>query len=98
MPNIPEYGTNNAHMFYLICNSLEERTKLIAYLKANEILSVFHYISLHSSPYYMDKYDGGELSNCDMYADSLVRLPMYYELKLSQVDYIVSKIKECFEK
>lgn len=98
LPNIPDDGTNNAHMFYLICNSLEERTKLIAHLKSNEILSVFHYISLHSSPYYLDKYDGEELSNCDMYADCLVRLPMYYELELSQVDYIVSKIKECFEK
>lgn len=98
IPNIPDYATNNAHMFYLICNSLEERTKLITFLKSNGVLSVFHYLSLYSSPYYLDKHDGRKLYMSDMYTDCLVRLPMYYELELSQVDYIVSNIKKFFDK
>lgn len=52
LPYIPDYATNNAHMFYIICRSLEERSALIAHLRANDILSVFHYLSLHKSPFY----------------------------------------------
>ena len=85
LPNIPDYATNNAHMFYLLCNNLEERTALIKNLKDNGILAVFHYLSLHSSPYYQNKHDGRELLECDRYADCLVRLPMYYDLKDEEV-------------
>lgn len=81
LPVIPSYATNNAHMFYLVCNSLEERTALIKHLKDNGVLAVFHYLSLHSSPYYQEKHDGRALPECDRYADCLVRLPMYYDLK-----------------
>lgn len=88
LPVIPEYATNNAHMFYLVCNSLEDRTQLIQRLKDAGILAVFHYLSLHSSPYYKDKYEGRELPNCDRFADCLVRLPMYYEMSIEDVDYI----------
>lgn len=88
LPDIPEYATNNAHMFYLVCNSLEERTALIKKLKENDILAVFHYLSLHSSPYYQDKHDGRILPNCDRYADCLVRLPMYYELTVEEIGAI----------
>ncbi len=52
LPEIPEYATNNAHMFYIVCRSLEERSALIKHLKENDILSVFHYLSLHKSPFY----------------------------------------------
>lgn len=86
---LPEYATNNAHMFYIVCNSLEERSKLITYLKEHNIFAVFHYLSLHSSPYYSDKHDGRALPNCDHFADCLVRLPMYYELEEKDVDYII---------
>ena len=91
---LPEYATNNAHMFYLVCNSLEERSQLIKRLKDNGILAVFHYLSLHSSPYYTDKHDGRELLECDRYADCLVRLPMYYDLKDEEVREICDIIKE----
>ena len=94
LPNIPTYATNNAHMFYLVCNSLEERSQLIKRLKDNGILAVFHYLSLHSSPYYTDKHDGRELLECDRYADCLVRLPMYYDLKDEEVREICDIIKE----
>ena len=96
-PLLPDYATNNAHMFYLVCNSLEDRTKLIAHLKQNEILAVFHYLSLHSSPYYFDKHDGRELPNCDMFADCLVRLPMFYELEEEDVKNIIKKINTIWE-
>ena len=88
LPDIPNYATNNAHMFYLVCNSLQERTALIQKLKENDILAVFHYLSLHSSEYYKDKHDGRELPECDRYADCLVRLPMYYELNEDDLEKI----------
>lgn len=93
LPDLPEYATNNAHMFYLVCHSLEERSALIQRLKDNGILAVFHYLSLHSSPYYTPRHDGRELPECDRYADCLVRLPLYYDLELSQVDEICSVIR-----
>ena len=85
LPKISDYATNNAHMFYLVCNSLEERTKLITHLKANDILAVFHYLSLHSSDFYKHKHDDRELPNCDKFADCLVRLPLFYEMSLDDV-------------
>ena len=92
MPDVPGYATNNAHMFYLVCNSLEERSSLIKTLKDKGILAVFHYLSLHSSPYYQDKHDGRDLSICNHYADCLVRLPMYYDLALDEVEAICETI------
>lgn len=94
LPDVPEYATNNAHMFYLVCNNLEERTALIKKIKENGAQAVFHYLSLHSSEYYKDKHDGRELPNCDRYADCLVRLPLFYELEEKQVDYITDVINE----
>ena len=94
LANIPDYATNNAHMFYLVCNSLEERTALIKHLKDNGVLAVFHYLSLHSSPYYTYKHDGRVLSECDRYADCLVRLPMYYDLEDESVVQISKMIEE----
>lgn len=97
MPNIPEYATNNAHMFYLVCRSLEERTRLIAYLKENGITAVFHYLSLHLSDYYTsNNTDTPNLPECDHYADCLVRLPMYYELKNEEVLKVVDLINKFF--
>ncbi len=93
LPDIPEYATNNAHMFYLVCNSLQERTTLIKKLKDNDILAVFHYLSLHSSEYYKDKHDGRVLPECNRYADCLVRLPMYYDLSENDTELICKIIK-----
>ncbi len=117
LPDIPPYATNNAHMFYIVCRSFDERSALIAWLKQNGILSVFHYLSLHRSKFYtthpehrpvnLDKTvaDGDEqivvgldLPNCDHFADCLVRLPLFYELTDSEVDFILSKINEFYSK
>ena len=97
LPVFPDYGTNNAHMFYLVCRDLEERTKLINFLKDRDIQAVFHYLSLHKSPYYTDKHDGRELPNCDRFADCLVRLPMFYELKPQEVVAISELISEFYK-
>lgn len=88
LPDVPDYATNNAHMFYLVCPSLKYRTALMKFLKENDVMTTFHYLPLHSSTYYKSKHDGRELPNCDRYADCLVRLPLYYELS----DYEVAKI------
>lgn len=92
IPFIPDYATNNAHMFYLVCPSLEYRNSLMKYLKENGIQTTFHYLPLHSSKYYVSKHDGRELVNCDHYADTLVRLPLFYELKDEDVFYIIKSI------
>lgn len=96
LPEIPAFATNNAHMFYFLCRSFQERTSLLSYLKDNGVLAVFHYLSLHKSDYYKDKHDGRDLSNCDNYADNLIRLPLYYELSNKQIDYIVNLIQQFY--
>ncbi len=98
LPDIPEYATNNAHMFYLTLPDLEARTALIKYLKEHEIMAVFHYLSLHSSAYYTDKHDGRALPECDRYADTLVRLPMYYDLSFEDIGTICNIIHKYYIK
>lgn len=95
MPDMPDYATNNAHMFYLVCRSLDERTKLIASLKEKSIGAVFHYLSLHLSDYYRENHKGEipNLPNCDKFADCLVRLPMYFELKNEDIQHILVEIR-----
>jgi dTDP-4-amino-4,6-dideoxygalactose transaminase len=88
---IPNGATNNAHMFYLVCESSEQRSALISHLKKEGVLAVFHYISLHSSSYYREKHDNRVLINSDKFTDRLLRLPMYYEL---DVQTVVNKIKK----
>lgn len=97
LPQIPDYATNNAHMFYLVCRTLEERTGLIKYLKEHDILAVFHYLSLHKSDFYTSHYtDRPDFPYCDKYADCLVRLPMFYELSIKQIDEILKIVKEFY--
>ena len=97
LPHIPDYASNNAHMFYLICRNLNERTKLILHLKDNGILAVFHYLSLHLSEYYIQ--NNGDIPNlpeCDRYADCLVRLPLFYELSDDEIIIIINKINQFY--
>lgn len=96
LPYIPSGATNNAHMYYIVCRNLEERSALIAHLQRENINAVFHYLSLHKSQYYKEKYKGGELPHSDHYSEALVRLPLYYELSIIQVDEICSTILNFF--
>lgn len=93
LPVIPDYATNNAHMFYLVCASLDERTRLIAYLKEHGVQATFHYLPLHASAYYHDQHDGRPLPACDHFGDCLVRLPLYYELTEAEVNHIAEAVK-----
>lgn len=93
-PQVPEYATNNAHMYYLVCPSLEYRTRLMSFLRERGVQTTFHYLPLHSSEYYKDKHDGRKLPNCDKYADCLVRLPLYYEMNDKDIQQVVDCILE----
>ena len=84
LPKVPDYATNNAHMFYLLFPDLAKRSDFIAKMKAQDILTVFHYLPLHSSEYYRAQHDGRALPNCDRYSDTLVRLPLYCGLAPDQ--------------
>jgi dTDP-4-amino-4,6-dideoxygalactose transaminase len=95
LPYIPDYATNNAHMFYLVCHDIEQRAKIITLFKENDILSVFHYLSLHKSPYFKNKHDGRDLSESDRYSDCLLRLPFYNELDLKD-KFLVNILKDAF--
>ncbi len=97
LPTVPEGCVHNAHMYYAKAKDLQERTALIDFLKENGILSVFHYVPLHTAPAGI-KF--GEFHGEDKYttreSERLFRLPMYYTLKEEEVDYIVSKVKEFY--
>jgi dTDP-4-amino-4,6-dideoxygalactose transaminase len=92
LPVVPDYASNNAHMYYLTFRSLADRDKVIAHLRAQGILSVFHYLSLHRSPFYQARHDGRLLPMTDHYSDSLLRLPFYFELSDADIDRICAEI------
>lgn len=96
LPFVPDYATNNAHMYYIGCESLAQRSALTAYLKQNGIHAVFHYLSLHKSEFYAPKYTGKDLPNSDMWTDTLLRLPLFYDLTVEQVNYICDTIEKFF--
>lgn len=90
LPHIPNYATNNGHMFYVVCKSLEGRSALIRQLKEAGISAVFHYLSLHASPFYLARHDGRQLPISDTYSDTLVRLPIYCELTSKETNHIIT--------
>lgn len=95
LPEIPENCSHNAHIFYVKTDNMEERSKLISYLNENEVQAVFHYIPLHSAEagakftrfHGSDEYTTSE-------SERLLRLPLYYNLTLDEVDLVCDKIKE----
>ncbi|MFK5856848.1 MAG: dTDP-4-amino-4,6-dideoxygalactose transaminase [Bacteroidota bacterium] len=93
---LPEFATNNGHLFYLLTENKDQRDELLDYLNNNMVHAVFHYLSLHSSPYYLKYHDGRELPNSDKFADTLLRLPLFYELPLDIVDMICEKVAEFY--
>ncbi|MBS1646330.1 MAG: dTDP-4-amino-4,6-dideoxygalactose transaminase [Bacteroidetes bacterium] len=97
LPYLPQGTTNNAHMFYLVCRSLQERSELIHFLKEKNIQAVFHYLSLHKSEYYKEKHDGRVLPQTDRYTDCLLRLPFYPNLTTEQVQLIAQAILEFYD-
>ena len=96
LPKIPDYATKNGHLFYIICRNLAERDGLLSHLLAKDILAVFHYLSLHTSPFYRDRHDGRKLPWSDLYSQTLIRLPLFYELSDKQVKYIIQCVFDFF--
>ncbi|MGB0999537.1 MAG: dTDP-4-amino-4,6-dideoxygalactose transaminase [Flavobacteriales bacterium] len=99
LQHIETHSTNNAHMFYLICNSIEERSALISHLKSNDIHAVFHYLSLHQSPFYLKQnLPKVDLPHSDRFENTLLRLPFYYELSDEQQQHIIQTINAFYTK
>lgn len=92
LPSLPGYATNNAHIFYILLPTNEVRQQVIDALKAKGILAVFHYLSLHKSPYYFQKHDGRALPQSDRYTETLLRLPLYFELEAHEITGICQLI------
>ncbi|HTN44710.1 MAG TPA: dTDP-4-amino-4,6-dideoxygalactose transaminase [Flavipsychrobacter sp.] len=97
LPVVPKYASNNAHIFYMVLKSEEQRQDLILYLKSKNIHSVFHYSSLHTSQFFTAYHDGRNLPNSDFYTDGLLRLPLYCELTQDQSLRIVEEIQNYFK-
>ena len=97
LPTIPKACAFNGHTFYIKVKNLEERTSLLAYLKENEILAVFHYVPLHSAPAGLKfgRFDG-EDNFTTKESERLIRLPMYYGLKKEDIRKIVRVVNEYF--
>lgn len=97
LPIIPNYATNNAHMFYIICKNYDERTTLIKYLKEKDIHPVFHYLSLNKSEYFLKNNPEINIPNSDHFTDCLLRLPFYYDLSIDIQKLIIKEIKLFFD-
>lgn len=93
LPFVPEFATNNGHMFYFICKSESQRAAIIKKLRTHSISAVFHYQSLHRSPF-MEGKNFCDLVYSDLYSDNLLRLPFYFELTMEQADKICELIYE----
>lgn len=98
IPVIPGYAANNAHIFYFITRSQDERTELAEFLRQNDVIAVFHYLSLHRSPFYAKKHGKRKLPNADKYTDTLLRLPLFFEMNLEMVERVVTLIEEFYSK
>ncbi|CAN5533189.1 dTDP-4-amino-4,6-dideoxygalactose transaminase [soil metagenome] len=99
LPVIPEYATNNAHLFYILTKDLNERNELIEHMMHNGIQCTFHYLSLKNSPFYSNEVkNDSELLNADRFSEVLVRLPLFYHLKDSEINYVIDKLKIFYNK
>ncbi len=96
LPFIDEFATNNAHMFYLLCNDEKQRNGLIKHLRDNGFLAVFHYLPLHKSEFYKNLHDGSELPNSVRYSQTLIRLPFFFELPDNDIDRMCELVGRFF--
>ena len=92
LPLMYEKGQTNHHMFYIILNTNKQRDELMFYLRRNGINSVFHYIPLHSSPFYTERYGLTKLPVTEDLSGRILRLPIYYSLKDDEVDLIIERV------
>jgi dTDP-4-amino-4,6-dideoxygalactose transaminase len=98
LPFIPDFASNNAHMFYVLTENLHERSALIEHMKSAGSFPVFHYLSLHKSPFYTDKHQGGDMPHSDRYMDTLLRLPLFVDMSDAETDRVIESIIGYFAK
>ena len=96
-PTVPDGCVHNAHMYYLKCRSLAERTALISFLKSRDILAVFHYVPLHSAPAGLKfgRFDGEDVYTTAE-SDKLVRLPLYYKLTAEDQAKVIAAVRDFY--
>jgi dTDP-4-amino-4,6-dideoxygalactose transaminase len=98
LPFIPDFASNNAHMFYVLTENLQQRSELIEFMKAKGSFPVFHYLSLHKSPYYTEKHQGNEMPHSDRYMDTLLRLPLFVDMTDEDAQRVTDSILGFFAK
>lgn len=96
VPLIPDYARHNGHIFHIVCDSLVQRTALLSWLGSQGVEAVFHYQSLHNSPYYSGLHDGRPLPESIRYSDCLLRLPMYVDLTVTEIERVCSAVIEFY--
>lgn len=96
LPTVPSYAGHNAHMFYLNLRDEATRLQLSVHLKAHGILAVFHYQSLHRSPFFSGRHDGRPLPNADRFSDCLLRLPLFHDLSFEEQDRVIGAVSSFF--
>jgi len=97
LPHFPSYSSQNGNMFFIETPETDTRNKLIEFLKIKDVHTVFHYLPLHKSEFFRDKYNGPDLSNTDKFAGNILRLPFYTDLSEEENDYVVDTLKKFFK-
>ena len=95
-PKLPAHSTHNAHMYYVVLPSLEQRTALASHFKEQGVLAVFHYQSLHKSGFFAPRHDGRDLPHADRFTDCLLRLPLYFDLTEEDQQFVIEQIVRFF--
>jgi dTDP-4-amino-4,6-dideoxygalactose transaminase len=98
LPFVPDFATNNAHMFYVLTENLSDRSALIEHMKSAGSFPVFHYLSLHKSPFYAEKHKGAQMPHSDRYMDTLLRLPLFVDMTDAEADRVIESITGFFTK
>ena len=93
LPVAPPHCGHNGHMFYILLGDLDERDRMIEYLKGHGVQAYFHYVPLHQAPYWKGKYSGVHLPVTEDVSGRLLRLPMFYDLTDEQIVYVCEKVK-----
>lgn len=97
LPFIPNYATINGHIFYILVKNNNQRNLLINFLKKNKVIAASHYLPLHKSFYFKKKYSGKILNNTEKFSSRLLRLPLFTDLKYSQVYKIIKLIYKFYK-
>jgi dTDP-4-amino-4,6-dideoxygalactose transaminase len=94
LPELPDYATNNAHLFPLICQSLQQRSRMLAHLRERGVYATFHYQPLHCSEYFAPHYQGEPLLQAQRYGDCLLRLPVFSGMSQQDLETICTAVDE----